>query len=170
MFELNDVLVYGTSGVCKISDIRKERFASAKAEMYYILSPIFGAQSTLYVPKANAALVGRLRPVMLKDDLSSMLSRAKLSNVKWNNDDRTRDEEFRSIVSNGLSTDLLMMIKNILLHRNELRVKIKKLHAADERVLALSEKIAGEEFAYVYGIDVSDAVTLLENELTVKEN
>lgn len=165
MFELNDVLVYGANGVCKICDIRKERFASSKAELYYILSPIFGTQSTLYVPKENNILVKKLRPVMLKEDLHSMLDCAKSSDVNWNNDDRTRDEEFRSIVSHGLSVDLLLLIKAILIHRNELRVKIKKLHASDERVLVLSEKIAGEEFAYAYGMEVHDAVTLLENEL-----
>lgn len=166
MFELNDVLVYGNNGVCRIADIRKERFTAAKEEMYYILSPVFGKQSKLYVPMQNIKLVEKLRPVMYKDDLTSMLSAAKQVNVKWNSDDRIRDEEFHSTVANGLSTELLVLIKNILFHKIELKDKIKKLHASDERMLALSEKIAGEEFAYVMGMDVSEAVAFLENELT----
>ncbi len=166
MFELNDVLVYGNNGICRIADIRKERFTATKEEMYYILSPVFGKQSKLYVPMQNIKLVEKLRPVMYKDDLTSMLSAAKQVNVKWNSDDRIRDEEFHSTVAKGLSTELLVLIKNILFHKIELKDKIKKLHASDERMLALSEKIAGEEFAYVMGMDVSEAVAFLENELT----
>lgn len=170
MYELNDVLVYGTNGVCRISDIRKENFSHSKAEIYYILTPVFGSESTLYVPTENNLLVGKLRPVMIKDDLVNMLNFAKCSDVKWNDDDRVRDEEFHCIISKGLSKDLLLIIKNIISHKNELRMKIKKLHAADERALALSEKIAGEEFAYAYGINVVDAVALLENELTAEQS
>lgn len=166
MFELNDVLVYGNNGVCRIADIRKERFTAAKEEMYYILSPVFGSQSKLYVPMKNIQLVEKLRPVMYKDALTSMLSAAKQVNVKWNSDDRIRDEEFHSTVAKGLNTELLVLIKNILFHKIELKDKIKKLHASDERMLTLSEKIAGEEFAYVMGMDVSEAVAFLEKELT----
>lgn len=166
MFELNDVLVYGTNGVCKISDIRKENFSGLKSEMYYILSPVFGTQSTLYVPTGNSKLSTKLRPVMVKETLNEMMNTAKENDLPWEADDRIRGEHFHEIVSNGLSPELLLVIKCIVRRRNELKLKIKKLHAADERTLALCEKIASEEYAYAYGIDVAEAVTFIENELT----
>ncbi|MBQ3968923.1 MAG: hypothetical protein II685_00385 [Clostridia bacterium] len=60
MYELNEILVYGSSGVCKLVDIRKEKFAGSPT-MYYILSPVFSGQSTLYVPIENTALSSKLR-------------------------------------------------------------------------------------------------------------
>lgn len=166
MFELNDVLVYGTNGVCKISDIRKENLSGIKAETYYILSPIFGTQSTLYIPTENRKLSDKLRPVMVKEKLSEIMNTAKENDLPWETDDRVRGEKFHDIVANGLSSDLLLVIKCIVRRRNELKLKIKKLHAADERTLALCEKIASEEYAYAYGIDIAEAVTYIENELT----
>lgn len=164
MFELNDILVYGNNGVCKVSDIRKEKF-SGTPTMYYILSPVFGSQSTLYVPTENSKLASKLRPVMMKETLDNMMTTAKNSEVKWESDDRTRNEKFHDIIAKGLSSELLMVIKCIVIRRNELKQKIKKLHAADERALALCEKIAGEEYAYAFGVEVEDAVSHIENEL-----
>lgn len=164
MFELNDILVYGNNGVCKVCDIRKEKF-SGTPTMYYILSPVFGTQSTLYVPTENPKLSSKLRHVMLKETLDDMMTTAKNSEIKWESDDRTRGEKFHDIIAKGLSCELLLVIKCIITKRNELKLKIKKLHSADERALALCEKIAGEEYAYAFGVDVEDAISHIENEL-----
>lgn len=166
MFEQNDILVYGNNGVCKVSDIRKERFSGATPTMYYILSPVFGSQSTLYVPTENSKLSSKLRPVMLKDKLEDMMNTAKNASVSWENDDRVRGEKFHNIVSNGLSCELLLVMKSIIIKRNELKKKIKKLHTADERVLAICEKIIGEEYAYAFGVEVNDALSYIEEKLT----
>lgn len=166
MFEQNDILVYGNNGVCRVSDIRKERFSGSSPKMYYILSPVFGSQSTLYVPTENLKLSSKLRPVMLKETLEEMMNTAKITEVSWVNDDRKREEQFHSIVSNGLSCELLLVMKAIIIRRNELKKKIKKLHASDERVLAICEKIVGEEYAYAFGVDVDDALSHIEEKLS----
>ena len=165
MYELNEILVYGNNGVCRLVDIRKEIFTGSPA-MYYILSPVFGGQTTLYVPIENTALSSKLRPVMLKETLHEMMLTAKSSAADWEKDDRLRSEKFHTIVSNGLSSELLTVLKSLVIHRNELKQTVKKLHNADERTLALCEKIIGEEYAYAFGVDVSDALSHIENELT----
>ena len=124
MYELNDVLVYGNNGVCRLVDIRKEKFSGTDV-MYYILSPIFSGQSTLYVPTENSALASKLRPVMMKETLHEMMISAKEKDVSWENDDRLRGEMFQNIVSNGLSTELLSVMKSLVIHRNELKKTIK---------------------------------------------
>ena len=164
MYELNEILVYGNNGVCKLVDIRKEKF-SGTPTMYYILSPVFGGQSTLYVPTENSALASKLRPVMLKETLHEMMLAAKSSEASWEKDDRVRGEKFHNIVSNGLSSELLTVLKSLVIHKNELKQTVKKLHSADERTLALCEKIVGEEFAYAFGVEVEDALSHIENEL-----
>ncbi|MBQ3692675.1 MAG: CarD family transcriptional regulator [Clostridia bacterium] len=165
MYELNEVLVYGNNGVCKVVDIRKEKFTGSPA-MYYILSPVFGGQSTLYVPIENTALSSKLRPVMLKETLDEMLTEAKASEAKWENNDKARGEQFHTVVSNGLSSELLTVLKSLVIHRNELKNTVKKLHNSDERTLALCEKIVGEEYAYAFGVDVDDALSHIEGEFT----
>lgn len=164
MYELNEILVYGNNGVCKLVDIRKEKFTGSPA-MYYILSPIFGGQSTLYVPIDNTKLAAKLRPVMLKEKLHEMVLAAKSSDAKWESDDRVRGEKFQNIAANGMSSELLTVFKVLVIHKNELKQTVKKLHNADERMLALCEKVIGEEFAYAFGVEVEDALSHIENEL-----
>ena len=90
---------------------------------------------------------------------------AKQNSVHRENDDRLRSEIFAGIVSKGLSIDLLTVLKTLVIHKNELKQTVKKLHTADERTLALCEKIVGEEYAYAFGVDVNDALSHIENEL-----
>lgn len=166
MYELNEILVYGNNGVCKVVDIRKEQFKGSPA-MYYILSPIFSRQSALYVPIENTTLSSKLRPVMLKETLHEMMLEAKSSEAVWENNDRVRGEKFHTILANGLSSELLKVLKSLVIHKNELKQTVKKLHNADERTLAICEKVVGEEYAYAFGVDVDDALSHIENELTV---
>jgi len=164
MYELNQILVYGSSGVCKLVDIRTEHFTDSPA-LYYILSPVFSSQSTLYVPIENPKLSSKLRPVMMKETLHEMMITAKNSSVIWETNDRIRAENFNKVVSNGMSCELLTIFKSLIIHKNELKNSVKKLHNADERTLALCEKIVGEEFAYAFGVEVNDALSHIQNEL-----
>ena len=40
MFKINDYIMYGTTGVCKVSDITKEAIGDLKLKEYYVLTPI----------------------------------------------------------------------------------------------------------------------------------
>ncbi len=163
MYELNDVLVYGNNGVCKLVDIRKERFTGAPT-MYYILSPLFDNRSKMYVPVNNETLAAKLRPVMVKETLHEMMLAAKNSETVWENDDRKRVQIFHEIISAGLSAEMLKVMKTLVVHKKELSNSVRHLHSADEKMLALCEKIAGEEFAYAFGVDVDDALSHITNE------
>ncbi len=165
MFQLNDVLVYGTNGVCRITDIKKVSFSGVKPRLYYILTPVYSTQSTLYIPAENEELLSKLRYVLSRDELNDMLSDAKTSKFEWDDNDRTRAEKSQSIVNAGMSSELLTLIKDLMLHREELKVKVKRLHAADEKVLTLSERIASEEFASAFEMPITDATAFLESEL-----
>ena len=102
---------------------------------------------------------------MLKEKLHEMVLAAKSSEPSWEKDDRVRGEDFQRIVSNGMSCELLTLLKSLMIHKNELKQTVRKLHNADERVLAQCEKIIGEEFAYAFGVDVDDALSHIKSEL-----
>ena len=164
MYELNEILVYGNNGVCKVVDIRKEQFTGSPA-MYYILSPIFSRQSALYVPIENTTLSSKLRPVMLKETLHEMVLTAKHSNACWESNDRIRAENFNRVVSKGMSSELLTIFKSLIIHKHDLKSGVKKLHHADERILELCEKIVGEKFAYAFVVEIDDALSHIQHEL-----
>ncbi len=163
MFELNEVLVYGNNGVCKLEDIRQESVMGT-AHTYYILAPVYDDRSKFYVPVANKALTSTLRPVMMKETLHQMLMSIKNSVPTWEKDDRKRSQHFHDIVVGGMSEELLTVMKELVIHKKELQHTVKRLHASDEKVLSVCKKIVGEEFAYAFGVDVKDALDHIESE------
>lgn len=165
MYEQGEVLVYGNNGVCRVEEIRRERF-SGKPAMYYILHPLFDSRSKVYVPVENEKLASKLRPVMNRDMLKGMVRAARESTALWESDDRRRKESFHDVISNGLSAELLTVMKLLLLRKTELAQSVRRLHSADEKLLAQCEKIVGEEFAYAFGVDIDDALSHVTQELT----
>ncbi len=49
MFKVNDKVVYGTHGVCKIAEITNKTVGKCTMN-YYVLKPIYQENQTLYVP------------------------------------------------------------------------------------------------------------------------
>ena len=163
MYEKNEILVYGNNGVCRLTDIRRESFTD-QPEMYYILSPVFDERSTIYIPTESYAAKKKLRRIMPKDKLDTMLVNAKNSDTKWETNERKRNEQFKTVTANGLSPALLEVLKSLTIQQDKLKQNVKKLHAADERTLAVCEKIIGEEYAYAFGVEVNDALSHIRSE------
>ncbi|MBQ1546696.1 MAG: CarD family transcriptional regulator [Clostridia bacterium] len=165
MLEVNEVFVYGNNGVCRLDEIRSEDILGKKC-MCYILTPVFDDHSKFYVPVNNETLTASIRPVMVKEKLHEMVVGAVNSDMSWEQNDRKRGETFHSIIVGGLSQDLLTVMKILLSRKKELRSTVRRLHSADEKALAACKKIVGEEFAYAFGVDVNDALSHIEQELT----
>ncbi len=150
MFSINDTILYGTHGICRIADIAKEPFAGAKGE-YYILNPVQNPSSTIYVPVDNEKLTSRMRSILCEDDIYNLIKNMP-SEEPWIENKNERAERFRSILSSGDRGQILSLIKTIYKHREELKNTGKKLHAADENVFKEAEKVIYDEFALVLNI------------------
>lgn len=164
MYEQNDILVYGNNGVCRLVDIRRERFGGAYG-MYYILAPLYDSRSRYYVPVGSDKLKARLRPVMEKGELDGMMNAARGGEAVWEPDDRKREHDFHEIVSKGLSEELIGVMRTLLLRKRTLMQDTRRLRSADEKVLSLCEKIVSEEYACAFGVDVGDALSYIRGEL-----
>ena len=49
MFKVDDTVVYGTAGVCVISEIREMEICGSTAD-YYVLKPVDSKASQIFVP------------------------------------------------------------------------------------------------------------------------
>lgn len=52
MFKINDYVVYGSNGVCKVTDIEQVTLRNEELE-YYILSPVYNEKMTIKTPVNN---------------------------------------------------------------------------------------------------------------------
>ncbi len=156
-FAKGEYVVYGMNGICFLEDIKIMKFAfDSEKSTYYILKPTSNDASTIYVPLNNEKLMGKLRPVMTREEIDSLLLGLKDKEIEWEKDRRFRSENFHEILINGVTQNLLLMIRCLYMKKRELLPLGKKLPTTDENTLKSAEKLVEEEFSFVLDIPKDD--------------
>lgn len=152
-FEIGDLVVYGTNGLCTIEGVEMMSFADGMPENpYYVLRPDSNNSSTVYVPQNNDKLLGKMRKLLTRDEIETIVLACRDEDMPWNNDRRFRNEQFRKIMATGVHKELLLMVKCIHTRKKELDLEGKKLPTTDSNMLKQAEKLVNEEFSYVLKI------------------
>ncbi len=158
MFMVNDTIVYGRTGICVIDAIEKKRYSVGDRveNSCYVLKPIYDSTSTVFVPVDNERLTSMMRCVLTKQEIDLMLESVRDGGEQWIDDRRERTEKFKEVLSKGIRSELLIMIKCIYEHKALLLKNGKKLCASDEGILKDAEREVSQEFAYSLGIGVDE--------------
>lgn len=160
MFRTGECVIYGSSGACRITDIRRETFGGAPRE-YYVLVPL-GGGSSVFVPTDNEQLVARMRAPMTPEEAKRMLTEIPREEVVWIEDNRQRNTRFQQILLEGSAPDLMRLTKAVWHRRTELRARGKKNLMADENAFKKAERILFGELSLVLGITQSEIVPYIE--------
>ena len=159
MFSVGQNVLYGTNGVCVVNEITEKKIGNVTME-YYVLKPLASDSSTLFVPTHNEELVKRIRDILNKDSINSIL--ANLPDIgEWNENKQERSDDFKSIIAGGDCVELIRMIRLIKAHSDELAENGRHLHMSDERFLKEAEKMVSEEVSLVLDIDKQTAIELI---------
>lgn len=170
-FEKGQYVVYGTNGICLVEDIKRMSFTRGMAEAdYYVLNPGTNNDSTIFVPLDNEILLSKMRALMTKEEIDSLLLGTKGKEIKWNTDRRLRTEAFHEILMQGVTEELLLMISCIYLRKRELINENKKLPITDSNTLKAAEQLVEEEFSHVLGINAGEVGKYIRNLLGVTED
>lgn len=151
MFQVDEMVLYGTNGVCRVAAI-EDRDCGGKMVTYYILKPFYRAGSTVFVPVKNEKLTSRMRPVLTKDEIDSMIRTIPKEYSGWVEDEKMRKEKFKDIVGRADTFELIQLIKRLIEQKRSVIARGKKLHIGDERILQEAEKMICDGFSYVLGI------------------
>lgn len=166
MFQTGDTIVYGNSGVCRITDIREETFGPVR-RTYYVLSPVYDGNSTIYCPVDQQKIP--LRPLLTDEEIHGLIREMPAADDTWIDDDLQRRERFADMLKSGDRAQMVSLIKTLYLHRREKSEAGKKLHLADERVMRDAERLLYEEFGHVLGIRPTDVVDYIRDQLQSEE-
>lgn len=148
MFNKGETVIYGSSGICTVSDIRKENFAGEK-KLYYILKPVSERGTTVYHPVDGDE--SKLRLPLTAEQANELLKSDFTSAVIWQAGDIARREMFDEILKEKEPVKLLSLINIITKKKIEKADNGKKLRAADEKALNDAKKIILGEFSFVTG-------------------
>ncbi len=162
MFNVNDTVMYGNSGVCTIVDIRTEKFGPEEV-LYYILKPVYHERSTIYCPVDNEKI--KIRKLLSEQEVYDLIQLMPEAETQWIENEQQRKLQFSTLLKSGSHENLVRLIRTIYLNRDEKAKAGKKFHAADERVMKEAEGLLYEELAHVLHIDPDDVMDFIAGQL-----
>ena len=157
MFQVNDVIIYGSQGVCEITAIEEKVISGAK-KMYFVLNPIRDQGSTIYAPTDNAAVLKKMRRLLTVPEIHALIDAMPDEKTVWIDNVNERREYYKTLLAGGDPAALIQMIKTLYIHKKEREADGKRLHVMDENFFKDAEQILYHEFEYVLKLPGKDAL------------
>ena len=162
MYSVGETVGYSYYGVCNIEQITKREVGGNFID-YYVLKPVFDDRSTIYVPVKNEKLVGRMRAPLTRSEAEDLLSSLDRIETIWIDNDNERKENYRTLITEGIPSDMAKLYKTLVHRRRELEGSTRKLRSTDENYLREAEKILVIECEYAAGMSKEDIETALSS-------
>lgn len=169
MYGINDTVLYGAYGVCKIRDITEKEVDGHKQE-YYVLKPVYDGNSTIFLPVHNEKTTEKMRHVLSAEEIYALIKAMPAESTIWIDDEAARKGRYKEILTKGNRAALVMLIKTLYLHQQAQMEKGKKLHAADEHCMKDAEKMLYDEFAHVLDIKREQVLPFIFEQIEVERN
>lgn len=150
MFNVNDYVMYGSTGVCKITDIAKDKYNDQDETDYYILQPVYNDNLIIKIPVSNSSV--SMRAILKKDEVLSLIKTMPEKESIWIEDNRERSQLYKSILKKGNYEELVKLIKTLYLEKQEKSLIGKTLTKTDEDIMNSAEKLLYEEFAVALSV------------------
>ena len=152
MFQINDVVVYGAQGVCKIVGMQEQKI-DVTNKTYFVLKPADDRGATFYVPTWNEKALAKMRKVMTKQDVDALIDSMPKKKPVWIANENERKETYKRILAGGNQAQIISMIQAIYLHKKEREAEGKRLHMSDEHFMKDAEQLLYNEWQYVLNVD-----------------
>lgn len=157
MYNINDTILYGKHGVCKIENIVTENFTGSSMD-YYSLKPAYSDNTVIYVPIESEKLVSKMKKVLSVEEINDLIHKVKNTVPIWYDNEKVRKEKYNEIISEGNRVKILQLINTLYINKQERESLGKKMYASDEKIMKEAEKLIYEEFAVVLNIKPEEVV------------
>lgn len=167
MLQIGSQVVYGIHGVCCIIDTEIRRVDRKNVE-YFVLEPKEQPGARFYVPAHNQVALSKLRPVLSREELESLLASADTRCDCWVADENRRKLKYREILGSGDRAMLIGMIRALHQHKENQLAAGRKFHLCDENFLRDAQKILCSEFSLVLGIPQNEVAAYIDEKIQKK--
>lgn len=143
MYKVEDYIIYGGNGVCKVEDIcvPPEVGGVRNDQKYYILNPIYLKGNTIYTPVENTKVISRR--IISKEETELLIKSIPSIGTLIVTDDKTTEVNCKNALRSCDCTEWVKVIKTIQ-GRNQVRLDSgKKIRQSEEHLLK-----AAKEFLY----------------------
>lgn len=162
MFQVNDYIFHGGSGVCIVEDICVPKHArlTGSSKKYYRLHPLYETNSIIYTPIDDEKAI--VRRILSKKEAFELIQQIPTIQPLKIENDKQREESYRTAMRTNDCYEWIRVIKTIYL-RNQARLgEGKKANQVDEKYIQNAENLLYGELAVPLGIpkeQVRDYIT-----------
>lgn len=152
MFQVNDVIVYGNHGVCRVTKIGTLALSMVdKEKLYYSLCPVYQKETIIYAPVDYNGKV--MRPVLSRQEAEELIDQIPQLDCVWVVNEKERETQYRETLKTCDCRELVKMIKTLYLRRQERLRAGKKMTALDERYFSMAEERLYGELAFALDME-----------------
>ena len=163
MYQIGDLVVYGSTGVCRVDGFSNPDGNSDK--LYYRLSPFYQS-GVVHIPASMEQTA--LRQIMTADAAKELLSQISAIPVEIFRERTIQQlsQRYQAILRSGDSLQLLSLILSVQEKRRQAEAQKRRLGMVDERYGRQAEKILFGELAVALDISMDDVSRLISDRLT----
>lgn len=156
MFEVGSLMIYDTTGVCKVLEIGVPEGlpVANKDRKYYKLAPVFGS-GTIYIPVDTKVF---MRPVISREEAESLIR--KIPEIREDICDthnlKTLEDHYKASLMTHECEDLVQLIKTVYTKKQNLEKNGKKTGKTDQQYMKRAKQLLYEELSIALDIPVGD--------------
>lgn len=166
MFEKGEYIVYGTNGVCEVTDIKKmDMKGIPKDKLFYVLSPCNQKGSTVFTPVDSTKTV--MRKILTKEQAKELIESMPEVEELYFSNDKVREEKYKQCIRGCECIEWTKVIKTLYVRREEKVSQGKKFAATDERYLKMAEENLYSELSVAMGMNRKEVQNYIEEKLGI---
>lgn len=164
MYEVNQMVMYGGTGVCKIIKIGQPEFSADEERLYYFLEPVY-QDGMIYAPVDNEKLA--IRPVISADEANEILqSIGEVRTEVYNGRSMQQlSQHYQKIIDSHSCKALMKLTKLIYAKRCEAVKNNKRLGQIDKRFMKKAEELLYGEISAALDVDMDKVAEYVRGKL-----
>ena len=165
MYDIGDLIVYGSTGVCRVRDITTHDSGGADdSKKYYLLEPLY-QKCTIYSPVENPKVF--MRPIISAEEANRLIDTIPTVNAEAYHNSVLRQlvEHYDEIISRHDCGDLIELTMSIYAKREYMRQQNRKFGQIDERFMRKAEELLYGELSAALGIKKDEVPEYIKRRL-----
>ena len=149
MYQPGDMIIYGSTGVCRVKDVSRLEFQKG-SQMYYALEPLY-QDGVIYTPVDTKVF---MRPVITEAEAQALIDKIPTMQTPayQNSVLRELEEHYASSLNSHDCGDLVELTMSIYAKKQAMADQHRKFGAVDERFMKRAEDLLHGELAVALGV------------------
>ncbi|WP_295581270.1 CarD family transcriptional regulator [uncultured Oscillibacter sp.] len=152
MFQPGDLVIYGTTGVCRVEEIaRPNKSGPDRDRQYYLLKPLH-QDGVIYTPADSSKVP--MRPVISAKEAEALIDLIPTVEAKVCRAPTLQAlaQHYQTAVRSNDCKDLIEMVMSIYAKQKQAEAQKRRLGMVDERYMRQAERLLHGELSAALGI------------------